>query len=240
MSVPYESMRQKFHLTIVSIAIFSLVFSGFGSIPPAFADGTIDPLSENSVGSSLIPISAGPLGQSFTPSVDNIVAVEIKVASPCTGDWVVSIHDIVDGEIVFPSLVESGHTVDTDTSLTQHIDLAFTPLTPETLYIILISDSGDCGWLFSLEDPYPDRGTLFLGLSPLPEADFVFATLHGDPPVDEICGDGIDNDRDGLIDGDDPDCTAPPDGKKSCEALAKENPGKAIGKGKAKEKNKCS
>ena len=165
--------------------------------------------------------------------------------------------------------MESGHTVDTDTSLTQHIDLAFTPLTPETLYIILISDSGDCRWLFSLGDPYPDRGTLFLSvLEPLSVADFVFATLHGDPPVDEICDDEIDNDRDGLIDGDDtdctaplvdeicddgkdndgdglidgddPDCTAPPDGKKSCEALTKENPGKAIGKGKAKEKNNCS
>ena len=62
MSVPYESMRQKFHLTIVSIAIFSLVFSGFGSIPPAFADGTIDPLSENTDGSSGITIAGGGLG----------------------------------------------------------------------------------------------------------------------------------------------------------------------------------
>ena len=274
MFVPYESMRQKFHLTIVSIAIFSLVFSGFSSIPPAFATAPIDQSNSLTDGTG-IPIQAG-VGQGFTPLETDIIAIDVGLTNPCSGTWSVLIHNAdIDGSLVAPPIP---HSVNAD--LTQHITFPSISLTPEDLYVIEIISSTTCSWLASTLNPY-DRGTAFLGGATI-DLDFVFATYHSFGSVGDEDGDGVlddvdlcsgtpdgvevdefgceivvdDEDADGVLNDVD-DCSGTPEGvevdefgceiitpptgeKKSCEKLTKENPGKAIGKDKAKEKNNCS
>ena len=231
----------KFHFVIVSFALLSLVFSGFGSVTPAFATAPIDQ-SNFFHGDFPIVISSG-VGQGFTPLETDIVAIDIGLTFPCSGTWSVLIHqDHVGGSLVAPPIP---HSVNAD--LTQHITFPSISLTPEDLYVIEIISSTTCSWLASTLNPY-DRGTAFLGGAAI-DLDFVFATYHSFGSVGDEDGDGVLDDVDDCsgtpegVEVDEFGCEiiTPPTGeKKSCEKLAKENPGKAIGKDKAKEKNNCS
>ena len=246
----------KFHFVIVSFALLSLVFSGFGSVTPAFATAPID--QSNFFHDGAVPISA-EAGQGFTPLETDIVAIDIGLKDPCSGTWSVLIHNAdidgnadIGGSLVAPPIP---HSVNAD--LTQHITFPSIKLTPEDLYVIEIISSTTCSWLASTLNPY-DRGTGFNDGDAI-GVDFVFATYHsfgagGDADGDGVA-DGVDNcpfthnpdqtDTDGDETGDACDYNGEPtEENKSCESLGKENSaeakGKAQGKDKAKEKNNCS
>ena len=261
----------KFHFVIVSFALLSLVFSGFGSVTPAFATAPID--QSNFVQVFDIGISSG-VGQGFTPLETDIVAIDIGLKDPCSGTWSVLIHNAdIGGSLV---ALPIPHSVNAD--LTQHITFPSIKLTQEDLYVIEIISTESCSWLAGTDDFY-DRGDAFFRGGLLEGVDFVFATYHSFGTVVDSDGDGVlddvdlcsgtpegvevdefgceikDEDGDGVLDDVD-DCLGTPEGvevdefgcekssstdeKKSCESLGKENPGKAKGKDKAKEKNNCS
>ena len=245
-------MKQKFHLSIVSFALLSLVFSGFGSVTPAFATAPIDQsnfLHEDSgIGTSF------GLGQGFTPLETDIVAIDIGLSVPCSGTWSVLIHNAdidgnadIGGSLVAPPIP---HSVNAD--LTQHITFPSISLTPEDLYVIEIISSTTCSWLASTLNPY-DRGTAFLGGFAI-DVDFVFATYHSfgseTDSDDDGVGDVADNcptvsnsgQEDGDGDGVGDACEPTGDVKKSCEVLDKASQnsnGKKNGLDKAKENNGC-
>ena len=229
-------MKQKYHFTILSIALLSMVFSGISSTSPAFAHVLIDQEGPSLPGASPILLGTG-IGQVFTPSHASISAIDVELSLGCSEKLFVTIHE---GDIFGPpvdGLDAIEFTPDSGISL-QHIDLPLTPLVPETPYAIELGVSS-CSWFINFADTY-DRGMAFLG-GPT-SFDFVFKTYSDDAslPVPETCDDGIDNDGDGLIDEEDLDCEGTStDEKKSCEAIAKENPGKGKGKEKAKENNNC-
>jgi len=205
-------MKQRFHFAIVSIGLLSLVFSGFSSVPTAFAtNGVVNVSHVTSVAPAGVSLISGLVGQSFTPvGVDNIVAVDILLDSTCSDTWTVSIHEVTPGgPIIVPPFP---YVVDSSTTL-QHIEFPSASVVAGDTYAIAITGLNGCLWLINFSDTYSGGDAFIPGLIPF---DFLFVTYFGDgsaPPTDE---------------------------KKSCEALAKENPGKEKGKGKAKENNKCS
>ena len=132
-------MKQKFHFVIVSFALLSLVFSGFGSVTPAFATAPIDQSNfehdDSGIGTSL------GLGQGFTPLETDIVAIDIGLKDPCSGTWSVLIHNAdIGGPVVDAPPIS--HSVNAD--LTQHITFPSITLTPETLYVIEIISTEFC------------------------------------------------------------------------------------------------
>ena len=193
----------KFHFVIVSFALLSLVFSGFGSVTPAFATAPIDQsnfLHEDSgIGTSF------GLGQGFTPLETDIVAIDIGLSVPCSGTWSVLIHNAdidgnadIGGSLVAPPIP---HSVNAD--LTQHITFPSIKLTPEDLYVIEIISTEPCLWLAGTDDFY-DRGDAFFRGGLLEGVDFVFATYHSFGTV-------VDSDEDGVLDDVDL-CSGTPEG----------------------------
>lgn len=179
--------------------------------------------------------------------------------SGCEDSWIVNIHH---EDLLGPIIISVPYLTSTIDGL-QHIDIPISALIPGDSYTIEILSSNidplsGCLWLGAGGDPYPG------GFSYLPptgnlaaNADLNFVTYYdrSEEPVDTDA-DGIpddvdncpdtpnpdqaDSDGDGI--GDACDTTDPPTGdeKKSCEALDKENPGKAKGKEKAKANNECN
>ena len=193
-------MKQKIHFALVSLALFSLVFTGFSSTPPAFAHGIIDQSNFASILGSA-PI-LGIIGQGFTPTVDNITGIDIGLKKLCTDDWEVIIHAV---DLLGPTVVSIPYTVDSSVTL-QHIHLPLTKLAPGIVHVIEIITLdpllSDCSWLGS-ENSYPEGFTYYKGL-PLGDSDFDFATYF----------DGIgslpDDDDDGVPNVDDKCLGTPP------------------------------
>ena len=185
---PKINVKQKSDFAIISIALLSLIFSGFGSAPPAFAHGTIDQSHIIAgVGSALIT----GVGQGFTPTSDNIIGIDIPLADTCADTWIVSIHELdVTGPLIIPPFP---HVVDPSSTL-QHIEIPPTPLTPGSLYVIELSASDGCKWLLSATDTYPGGDAFIPFLIPF---DFLFATYYDDGTVP------VDSDGDGVPDSSD-------------------------------------
>ena len=195
-------MKQKIHFALVSLALFSLVFTGFSSTPSAFAHGPIDQINIVSSPSS-VPIILG-VGQGFTPTVDNITGIDIGLKELCTDDWEVIIHAV---DLLGPTVVSIPYTVDSSVTL-QHIHLPLTKLAPGIVHVIEIITLdpllSDCSWLGS-ENSYPE-GFTYVNGSPLTDSDFDFATYFVGTDAD---GDGFFADAD-PVDCDDTDDTINP------------------------------
>ena len=206
-------MKQQIHFALLSLALFSLVFTGFSSTPSAFAHGPIDQINIISSPSS-VPIILG-VGQGFTPTVDNITGIDIGLKELCTDDWEVIIHAV---DLLGPTVVSIPYTVDSSVTL-QHIHLPLTKLAPGIVHVIEIITLdpllSDCSWLGS-ENSYPE-GFTYVNGSPLTDSDFDFATYFdgigplpdddddGVPNVDDLCPatpTGASVDADGCADTD--------------------------------------
>ena len=189
-SIPKYNVKQKIHFALVSLALFSLVFTGFSSTPPAFAHGIIDQSNFASILGSA-PI-LGIIGQGFTPTADNIIGVDIALLGTCADDWIVTIHE---GDIFGTSLVSELYTTDPFVSL-QHVDLPFTSLFPGTTYVIEILSMDlsplPCSWLGATGDPYTG-GIAYLP-DPFPRLDLDFVTYSdGIGPLPDDDDDGVPN-----------------------------------------------
>jgi hypothetical protein len=197
-----------FSFALVAFALFSLVFSGFGT-SPIFATTQID--QTNLVSEFAIPIGPGigqsftppigpGIGQSFTPTVDNFIGIEIGVLAECTDSdpWEIDLHHIdLNGELVAGPIIY--HVLP---GLTQHVIFDATPLNPGTLYAIEINTPSTCQWLASNSNPYPN-GISSLGGS----TDLVFTTFYDDeyvPDADDD-GDGVLNSVDNCPSAPNPD-----------------------------------
>ena len=195
-------MKQKIHFALLSLALFSLVFTGFSSTPSAFAHGPIDQINIVSATGS-VPIIDG-VGQGFTPTVDNITGIDIGLKKLCTDDWEVIIHAV---DLLGPTVVSIPYTVDSSVTL-QHIHLPLTKLAPGIVHVIEIITLdpllSDCSWLGS-ENSYPE-GFTYVNGSLLTDSDFDFKTYYEGLAPTDTDGDGIPDDVDDC-----PDEPGPPE-----------------------------
>lgn len=154
-----------------------------------FAHGNVDQRSESNPSGS-ISIRDNLVGQSFVPTVDNLIAVDLYLLSDAPGEVRVGIHE---GS---PNGPELGFVIRVvDRSGWYHFDfMSPIPLTAGDTYSILVSQTSiNIFWVFG--SGYPDGVSWSCNAEPCESGsvDYFFRTYY------EV----LDADGDGVLDGND-------------------------------------
>jgi len=153
-----------------------LILGSLGFTQQAFSDGTVD--QQNLINEGGAAGIGENTGQTFTPTVDNLIAVDVILRNTCSDTWTVNIRE---GSGFGGAIVgTTSYVVDTSSTLTQHIDFSSSvPLIPGNLYMLhLNSPTQVCKWLGSGLNPYPG-GSQWLGIK-FANNDADFATYFAD------------------------------------------------------------
>jgi len=170
---------------IVSVLVSILILGSLGFAQQAFSDGIID--QQNL-------ITTGGLGmvdnaQGFTPTANNLIAVDVGLRPPstgCTGTWTVNIREtfatvpISIGLASGPIVGTTTHVVDISSTFTQHIHFpSSVPLVPGNPYMLqaISTQNQACVLATDNTNPYPGGKLVFLAST---DNDAVFTTYFAE------------------------------------------------------------
>jgi len=160
-------------LGLIALCTFLVSSVGLTGIPKASAHGIVDQTDLAALPNTSVP-SSSILRQSFTPTANNLVAVDLRLA--CTPGAVITVlilnpSGIQIGSSNTPCPVSGGGVV--------HFDYApsivLVPGIPHSIQLVLVLSPST--WLASTSNPYPG-GQAFVGGTPQPTMDFIFATYN--------------------------------------------------------------
>ncbi len=152
-------MQKKVFATgLATLLIASLLLA---PVSPSFGHGIVD---QSFVGSFIGPggSSSEAFGQSFTPTADNLIGVDIFF-------FLVSLDrnitiEIREGSLDGPLLGSSTKMVSAGSDKIEHFDFSLTPLTPGNTYVIRTAASlGEFLWLIAPDNAYLGGTALGLG-----------------------------------------------------------------------------
>jgi len=169
-------------VTLIVLSMATIFSIGLPS-PPATAHGNID---QSFTGPCTAFVGflgqSGPSGQEFTPTVSNLVGVDLILREPQGGGN--AKVNIKTGSVA-GSIIGTSNTVPVSGAgdLIVHFDFPITvPLIPGNLFVIDVS-SFDTGmeWCTNNTNPYPGGSRIFV--IPVPTHDLGFTTYFIDPAV---------------------------------------------------------
>jgi len=161
----------------IPIIVSILIIGGIGFSQQVFADGTVD--QQNLISNGGLGMHTA--GQGFTPTVSNLIAVDMTLrdsgnVAACSGDsWTVNIRE---GSDLSGTIVGTASHIVVAPPLTQHIHFpGSVSLVSGNPYMIEIISSlaGVCLWATQNTNVYP--GGALLGF---PNDDAVFTTFFSD------------------------------------------------------------
>jgi len=180
---PYNAPKSAISILLVSSILLA---SQTLQAQEAYGHGSIDQ-SFTGPGTDLQQIvSHQPLGQEFTPTVDNLIAVDLFIdLHGAAADITVTIRE---GSISGTILGSTTQTVSTP-GLLKHFDFPTSvPLTPGSIHVIQVQVEATSFDIllpniqFSIANPYAGGQAIFFG-GPVPAFDFLFTTYFKEKPV---------------------------------------------------------